>query len=176
MLFLILILLSCIGAIAGISVFYGLYVGNNELRFFRLREAAYPPMYGTDGASGADLRTPYDVTIPPGARGFRVPLGIAVEVPEGYEMQIRSRSGIASKTPLRISNAPGTIDSDYRGEIVVLFDHTDLSGEPIKFSQGDRVAQAVLAPYHKVRFTEVVSLADLSTTKRGSGGFGHTGR
>ena len=131
------------------------------------------PAYATAGAAGFDLRAavPADqpVTLPPGARAL-IPIGFAVGLPEGYEMQVRPRSGLAVKNGVTVLNSPGTVDSDYRGPVAVpLVNHGQ---EPFVINRGDRIAQAVIAEARQVRMLEVTSLDD---TERGSGGFGSTG-
>lgn len=112
---------------------------------------------------------PGDCTIAPGARQF-LPCGFALAIPAGHEGQVRSRSGLALKHGIAVLNAPGTIDSDYRGEVgVVLINHGD---EPFLVSRGMRIAQLVIARVERAQWSEV---ADLPNTERGSGGYGHTG-
>lgn len=129
------------------------------------------PTYMTSQAAGMDLFAALDepVTIKPGEI-FAVPTGLAIELPEGYEAQIRPRSGLALKRGISIPNAPGTVDADYRGEIKVIL--INLGKEDFKVSRGDRIAQMVVAPVVQVAWHEVV---DLNATSRSSGGFGHTG-
>ncbi len=132
------------------------------------------PAYETDGAAGADLRANFPdrspQTLAPGARAL-IPTGLQVEIPDGFEMQIRPRSGLALKMGLSLPNTPGTIDSDYRGPLGVIL--INLGREPVTISHGDRIAQAVIAPVLQARF----ELTDvLSETERGSGGFGSTGQ
>jgi dUTP pyrophosphatase len=109
------------------------------------------------------------VTVPPGERAG-IPTGWAMEIPPGYEAQVRPRSGLAWRSGLTVVNAPGTIDSDYRGEVVVLL--VNLSKQPVVVQPGDRVAQMVIAPVIQAAVEEV---AELSSSDRGAGGFGHTG-
>lgn len=135
------------------------------------------PAYATAGAAGADLRA----NLRPGDRGaglalepmqrILVPTGLRIAIPDGFEVQIRPRSGLALKSGVTVLNAPGTIDSDYRGELgVILFNH---GAEPFVIRHGERIAQMVVAPVVQARF----DLADiLGETARGSGGFGSTGR
>ena len=118
-----------------------------------------------DMASAADG----PVTVAPGQR-VGIPTGWAMELPVGFEAQVRPRSGLAWKTGLTVVNAPGTIDSDYRGEVVILM--INLSQEPVVVVPGDRVAQMVIAPVVQAQVQEV---SELSNTVRGDGGFGHTG-
>ena len=128
------------------------------------------PVYKTEGASGADVFANGDVLINPGEVKL-IPLGFAVEIPKGFEMQIRPRSGLSNKHKLLMPNSLGTIDSDYRGEVMASFINLDSKTYEIK--KGDRIAQAVIAPVVQVKFKEV---KELSETKRGSGGFGSTGK
>lgn len=132
------------------------------------------PTYETAGAAGADVRANLPdratVVLAPGARAL-VPTGFCVELPEGFEMQIRPRSGFALKRGLTLLNTPGTIDSDYRGPVGVIMINLDSSDQTI--FHGDRIAQAVVAPVMQARF-ELVD--GLSPTARGQGGFGSTGQ
>jgi dUTP pyrophosphatase len=135
------------------------------------------PSYETKGAAGADLRANLDeadraagVVLAPMARAL-VPTGLRVEIPEGFEVQIRPRSGLALKHGISLPNTPGTIDSDYRGPLGVIL--INLGTEPFTIAHGDRIAQMVVAPVVQARF-ELAQ--DLSDTKRGAGGFGSTGR
>lgn len=128
------------------------------------------PAYATDGSAGLDLRADADVSLAPGERTL-VPTGIAVEIPAGHEAQVRPRSGLALRHGVGMVNGPGTIDADYRGEIGVIL--INLGHEPVRLSRGERIAQLVVAP---VARAELVEVAELSATGRGSGGFGHTGR
>lgn len=128
------------------------------------------PAYATEGAAGMDLFAAETVTLPPGGRAL-VPTGIAVAIPEGFEMQVRPRSGLALKHGVTVLNAPGTVDSDYRGEVGVILLNT---GEaPFVVARGERIAQAVFAPVARAAWEEVVVLPE---TRRGTGGFGSTGR
>jgi len=128
------------------------------------------PAYQTDGSSGADVRAAEDVVIP--AHGWgAVPTGLFCEIPAGWELQVRSRSGLALRDGVFVLNSPGTVDSDYRGEIKVIL--ANLSGKEFVVKKGDRIAQLVLAKVERVTF---VPAKDLSASKRGAGGFGHTGR
>jgi dUTP pyrophosphatase len=129
------------------------------------------PAYATPGAAGCDLRAAVGepTTILPGERAL-VPTGIAIAVPEGYEGQVRMRSGLALKQGLILPNAPGTIDSDYRGEIRVIV--ANIGREAVTISRGDRIAQLVLAPVVRARLEKVRTLPD---SERGPGGFGSTG-
>jgi dUTP diphosphatase len=127
------------------------------------------PRYETDGAAGLDLRADEPVTLAPGERRL-VPTGLALEIPPGYEGQVRPRSGLAVRHGIGMVNAPGTIDSDYRGEVgVVLVNHGQA---PVSFARGDRIAQLIIAP---VARAELALAEDLSGSARGGGGFGSTG-
>jgi dUTP pyrophosphatase len=142
-----------------------------EIRFRRLRPAAVLPRYMTEGAAGMDLASAADgpITLAPGQR-LGVPTGWSMELPAGFEAQVRPRSGLALRQGVTVVNAPGTIDSDYRGEIIVLL--VNLGQEAHTVAPGDRVAQMVIAPVVRAAVEEV---AELSQTDRGMGGFGHTG-
>jgi dUTP pyrophosphatase len=149
-----------------------------ELRVRRVRtgEPALPlPAYQTATAAGmdllADLGAP--VRVGPGERAL-IPTGLAVEIPPGYEGQVRPRSGLALRDGITIPNAPGTIDADYRGELVVLLRNEGAA--PFLLRRGDRIAQLVIAPVVRATLQEVASADDLGATERGGGGFGHTGR
>jgi dUTP pyrophosphatase len=130
------------------------------------------PTYATDGAAGLDLRAAIDepITLAPGQRAA-VPTGIAVALPEGFECQVRPRSGLAARHGIGMVNAPGTVDADYRGEIMVLL--INHGSEPFTISRGDRIAQAVFARYERISWREVPELPE---SERGAGGFGSTGR
>jgi dUTP pyrophosphatase len=129
------------------------------------------PRYMTPGAAGMDLQADLvgDVVLEPGERRL-VPTGLAIAVPPGYEAQVRPRSGLAYREGLTLLNAPGTIDSDYRGEVQVLV--VNLGQAPIRLARGDRVAQLVVAPVAACVWDEVDGLPE---TRRGEGGFGSTG-
>lgn len=127
------------------------------------------PAYATDGAAGMDVVSAEDVTIAPGGR-HAVATGLSVAIPAGYEIQVRPRSGLALKHGVTVPNTPGTIDSDYRGEMKVIM--INLGAEPFEIRRGDRVAQLVLAPVTRAGWIEV---AELDETARGDGGFGSTG-
>lgn len=127
------------------------------------------PAYATDGAAGMDVLAAEDVTLAPGAR-HAVATGLAVAIPQGYEIQVRPRSGLALKHGISVPNTPGTIDSDYRGELkVILINH---GSDSFAIARGDRIAQLVLAPVTQAAWLEV---AELDETARGEGGFGSTG-
>lgn len=128
------------------------------------------PKYETEGASGMDIRAQVsqNLKIGPGER-FLVPTGISVEIPTGYEIQIRPRSGLAIKKGITLLNTPGTIDSDYRGEIMIIL--ANMGQEIFEIHDQDRIAQMVLCPVVKAELVE----QELSETDRGEGGFGSTG-
>lgn len=127
------------------------------------------PCYATRGAAGMDVVSAEDVTIAPGAR-HPVATGLSVAIPYGYEIQVRPRSGLALRHGITVPNTPGTIDSDYRGELkVIMINHGD---EPFVIARGERIAQLVLAPVTLAEWQEVDTLSE---TERGEGGFGSTG-
>lgn len=129
------------------------------------------PEYATPGSAGIDLRAAIvsDVTLQPGERRL-IPTGIRMAIPEGFEGQVRPRSGLAIRNGISMVNTPGTIDSDYRGEVqIIMINHGD---EPFVIRRGDRIAQLVIAP---VLRAELVEVEDLPETLRNGGGFGHTG-
>ena len=130
-----------------------------------------PPSYATDGAAGADLRAALEETLvlSPGERAL-VPTGVTLEIPPGFEGQVRARSGLALKKGLALANGVGTIDSDYRGEVGVLV--VNLGSEPVALQRGDRIAQLVIAPVVRAAFEAGEALA---VSARGAGGFGSTG-
>jgi dUTP pyrophosphatase len=129
------------------------------------------PMYATDGSSGMDLRAFLDAPVELGPlERYLVPTGLSIELPLGYEAQVRPRSGLALKNGLTCLNSPGTIDSDYRGDIGVII--VNLSNEMQKIAPGDRIAQLVIQKVEKVEWKLVTALED---TERSAGGFGHTG-
>ncbi|MFO0665752.1 MAG: dUTP diphosphatase [Polyangiaceae bacterium] len=136
----------------------------------RLRPDVPLPAYETALAAGADLRAALSeaIVLQPGAIA-RVPTGLAIAIPEGYEAQVRPRSGLASKG-ITVPNAPGTIDADYRGELQVLL--INLSSEPFRVEHGMRIAQLVVAPVTRATWEEC---SELPPTDRGAGGFGSTG-
>jgi dUTP pyrophosphatase len=138
----------------------------------RLRPDAVVPRYQTADAAGMDLHAALDdaMVVEPGAV-IAVPTGLALAIPRGFEGQVRPRSGLARKHGITVANAPGTLDSDYRGECMVLL--INLGREPFTIAHGDRVAQLVIAP---VAQAELIEVEELPATERGSGGFGSTGR
>ena len=128
------------------------------------------PAYATPGAAGLDVVAAEELTLAPGAR-HAVATGFAVAIPAGYEIQVRPRSGLALKHGVTCLNTPGTIDSDYRGEVKVIL--ANLGSEPFAITRGERIAQLVPAAVQRAGFAEV---AELDDTSRGAGGFGSTGR
>jgi dUTP pyrophosphatase len=130
------------------------------------------PQYSTASSAGMDIRAFLETTavLNPGQRVL-VPTGLFLEIPEGYEVQIRPRSGLAIKNGIGILNSPGTIDADYRGEVCIIL--VNFGSEPFEIRNGDRIAQMVVAKYESCSWQEVTVL---NTTERGSGGFGHSGK
>ncbi len=143
------------------------------LRVRRLPHAADLPLpeQASPGSAGLDLRAavPEDLLLAPGERTL-VPTGLVLELPRGWEGQVRPRSGLAIRHGISLLNSPGTIDSDYRGEVKVIL--ANLGSEPFTIRRGDRIAQLVVAPVSRV---EVLEATELSSTDRGPGGFGSTG-
>jgi dUTP pyrophosphatase len=127
------------------------------------------PAYASEGAAGMDVLAAEEITLAPGAR-HAVATGLAVAIPAGFEIQVRPRSGLAVKHGITVANAPGTIDSDYRGEVKVIL--VNLGDESFKVRRGDRIAQLVLAPVTRGSWLPV---DELDETARGEGGFGSTG-
>lgn len=136
----------------------------------KLRKDAILPKYASSGDSGADLFTPEAVVIRAGERKL-VKTGIAIALPEGYEAQVRSKSGLALKAGLMVLNSPGTVDEKYRGEVGVIIFNTDEND--YEFNAGDKIAQLVISPISQSHFIEV---DELDETDRGQGGFGSTGK
>jgi dUTP pyrophosphatase len=141
-----------------------------KLKIKKLKQEAHIPSYQTKEAAGFDLHAIEDVVINPGERKL-IGTGLAFEIEFGYEVQIRPRSGLAYKHGITVLNTPGTIDSDYRGEIKVLL--INLGKEAFEIKVGERIAQAVVAP---IKQAEIVEVEELSDTTRGEGGFGSTGK
>jgi len=144
------------------------------LRWLEHGKGLEAPRQQTAGAAGMDLAAALEagteLVLPPGGRAL-VPTGFAIALPQGYEAQIRPRSGLAAKHGVTVLNAPGTIDADYRGEVkIILVNH---GSEPFAVGRGDRVAQLVVAPVTAITFSEMETLDD---TERGTGGHGSTGR
>ena len=142
-----------------------------KVKIVRLKEKASLPAYATAHAAGMDVSACLDatVTVEPSSSAL-IPTGLAIELPEGYEAQLRPRSGLALRHLISLPNSPATIDADYRGEVgVILINH---GREPFTVNHGDRIAQMVVSKVDRVAFEEVDALSD---TERGEGGFGHTG-
>jgi dUTP pyrophosphatase len=149
-------------------------MNNPLIKFVKTHTDATLPFYATVGAAGADLYAVLDdgaetLTIGPLARAI-VSTGMRIEIPDGYEVQVRPRSGLAAKNGVTVLNAPGTIDSDYRGEIGVIL--INLGEDDFVIRTGDRIAQIVVAPVSQAKFEWV---NDLTETARGEGGYGSTG-
>ncbi len=147
------------------------FVTNNVAIKCRAKNRDLLPSYATQGAAGADLKACLDepLTIPPRSAKL-IPTGLFFEIPQGFEVQVRPRSGLALKNQVTVLNSPGTIDSDYRGELqVILMNHSDVD---FVVTPGMRIAQMVVAACVQAQFVEVDELA---ATMRGAGGFGHTG-
>lgn len=144
-----------------------------SLKIKRLPHAKGLPQYATGGSAGLDLMAAIEkpLILEAGER-TRIPTGIIVQIPEGYEGQVRARSGLADKAGICLSNGVGTIDSDYRGEVIVLA--MNAGKEAYTFQPGERVAQIIITPVPKVQIEEVDELDD--GAERGAGGFGSTGR
>ncbi|RNA64654.1 dUTP diphosphatase [Prosthecochloris sp. ZM_2] len=142
-----------------------------KVHIVRVNRKAVLPRYATRHAAGMDLAACLDEPLVLQPSGVAlVPTGLAIELPEGFEAQLRPRSGLALKHGITLPNAPATIDADYRGEVKVIL--ANLSQDPFEVNHGDRIAQMVIARYEHVRLEEVEELGE---TERGSGGFGHTG-
>jgi dUTP pyrophosphatase len=143
-----------------------------QIKLVRLPHGEHLPLpsYATDGAAGLDIRSAEALTLGSGER-HAVSTGFAIEIPHGYEVQVRPRSGLALKHGITCLNTPGTIDSDYRGEIKVIL--VNLGSEPFEIGRGERIAQLVPSPVLRADFLEAERLDE---TERGSGGFGSTGR
>ena len=143
-----------------------------EIKLFRLPHGEKLPLprYASEDAVGLDVTAAEEMILQPGER-HAVATGFAIEIPRGYEVQVRPRSGLAMKHGITCLNTPGTIDSDYRGEVKVIL--INLGQEPFEIRRGERIAQLVPAPVLRADFVEA---SELSDTERGSGGFGSTGR
>ena len=141
----------------------------DKIRFKKLVPEAQIPNYQSRGAAGFDFNSVADVTLKKGEVAL-VPTGLSVEVPHGYELQVRARSGLSAKKGVFLVNGIGTIDCDYRGEIKVIL--STCSDEPVELKSGDRIAQGVIA---EAKQFEIEEVAELSDTVRGAGGFGSTG-
>lgn len=146
-----------------------------QIKFKRISDAFSGielPKYETEGSAGIDIRAALDESyiLKAGAFGM-LPTNISVEIPKGYEIQVRPRSGLAAKYGIGVLNSPGTIDSDYRGEIKIIL--YNFSREDFTINNGDRIAQLIVSKVYQAEITESDELSD---TGRGEGGFGHTGR
>lgn len=139
----------------------------------RLPHAAGLPAYASAGAAGMDVLAAEEVTLAPGARAA-IATGLVMAVPDGFEMQVRARSGLALRDGIAVLNAPGTIDSDYRGEVKIIL--ANLGQAPFAVTRGMRIAQLLLAPVTRAKWAEAETVEALGTTVRGDGGFGSTGR
>lgn len=144
-------------------------MSKKKIRFKKLNDDARIPEYKTGGAAGFDFYATEDATLKQGEVSL-VATGLACEIPEGYELQVRCRSGLAAKAGVFLVNGIGTIDSDYRGEIKVIM--STCRAEPFEIKAGDRIAQGVLA---KAKQAEIIEVESLTDTSRGEGGFGSTG-
>jgi dUTP pyrophosphatase len=144
---------------------------NPEVRVLKRDPGAWLPRYETGGAAGADVRARINepVTLPPLGRA-RISTGLALEIPPGYEAQVRPRSGLAFRHGVTVLNAPGTIDADYRGELEIIL--INMGSQVFTVNDGDRIAQLVFAPVVRASMEETASLSE---TERGGGGFGSTG-
>lgn len=151
-------------------------IGTDRCRVRLVNRSGFSaPVYETAGASGLDLRAAIEnemVLVP--HRVYRIPTGIYLEIPQGYEAQVRARSGLAFKHGVAMANGVGTIDADYRGEIAALM--IVLIDEPFTVHPGDRIAQLVFAPVVQPEIIAVETVDALNRTDRGAGGFGHTGQ
>ena len=145
--------------------------GEPTLRIIKSDPRVFLPAYASEGAAGMDLRAflVSDVTIPPQGRA-KIPTGLRLEIPCGFEAQIRPRSGLAACSGITVLNSPGTIDSDYRGELEIIL--VNLGEETFTVKDGERIAQMVIAPVCRAKILETDVISE---TKRGSGGFGSTG-
>ena len=140
-----------------------------NIKVKKLYESVVLPEYKTSGAAAFDFESMIDIIINPNETKI-IPTGLAFEIPDGYELQVRPRSGLSAKTKLRVSNSPGTIDSDYRGEVCIILDNIS-SQDSYTINKGERIAQGVISKVEKITFEEV---ENLSETERGEGGFGST--
>ena len=144
-----------------------------KVKIKKLHEDAIIPKYQTSGAAGFDLHALEDVYIPAGHTKL-IKTGLSFEIPHGFELQIRPRSGLSLKTKLRVANSPATIDSDYRGDVGIIVDNIENKDNvfsSLQINKGDRIAQGVICPIIQAEFEESDELSD---TSRGSGGFGST--
>ena len=146
-------------------------MGKVMLKIMKIDPSVQLPQYESESAAGMDLRAflADDVSIPPLGRA-KIPTGLRIEIPEGFEGQVRPRSGLAVKFGVTVLNSPGTIDSDYRGDVHVIV--VNLGAQMFTVKNGDRIAQLVITPVFRAAIAET---EDMSVTRRGSGGFGSTG-
>jgi dUTP pyrophosphatase len=146
-----------------------------DLQILKLSPQVETPSYASSGSAGFDLKAFINEPITIQANGGRgkIPTGLQFVIPEGFEVQIRPRSGLAFKSGISLTNTPGTIDSDYRGEIQILI--INHGREDFIINNGDRIAQAVIAPVWQAHFSEIAELPSEADNKRGAGGFGSTG-
>jgi len=146
-------------------------ISGPPVKIYRKDKNAALPRYATDGAAGADVEAfiPQEITLKPGERK-KIPTGLVLEIPEGWEAQVRPRSGLALKYGITVLNAPGTIDSDYRGELEIIL--ANFGAEPYTVHNGDRIAQLVFAPAPQLCMEDA---EELNNTRRSGGGFGSTG-
>lgn len=140
-----------------------------QIKVNKIDESANIPKYAHKGDSGFDLASTESCTISPGETKL-ISTGLAFSIPEGYEMQVRPRSGMSAKSKFRVANSPGTIDSNYRGEVKIIAENT--GHRPIFIEKGDRIAQGVICPVYEAVFIE----EELSETVRGKNGFGSSGK
>lgn len=139
----------------------------------KLDRDAIVPKYQSTDAAGFDFHTLEEFTLRPGETK-KIETGLAFEIPRGFEIQVRPRSGNSLKTKMRVANSPGTIDADFRGHVCIIIDHIGQLGDPpISMKRGDRIAQGVLVPVYRAEFIEV---NELGGTERKNGGFGSTGQ
>jgi len=141
------------------------------VKFVKADKRVILPQYESDGAAGMDLRAflDADVAVPPLGR-VKIPTGLRIEIPDGFEGQVRPRSGLAVKTGLTVLNSPGTIDSDYRGDVEIIL--VNLGADDVIIKDGERIAQLIIAPVCRAQVAEFDTLAQ---SRRGSAGFGSTG-
>ena len=143
-----------------------------RVKIKKLHQDAVIPQYQTTGAAGFDFHAIEDMEIPT-RKTVLVKTGLSMEIPEGYELQVRPRSGMSLKTKMRIANSPGTIDSDYRGEICIIMENMGMLGAlPYDIKKGDRIAQGVICPVFQATFIE----DELNESERGEKGFGSSGK
>lgn len=155
-----------------LTLMSGLYMVSDNcvsVKFKKLSEHAKVPVYQTTGAAGFDFHSAEEAVIMPGETAL-IGTGLAFRISEGYEMQVRPRSGLSAKTKIRVSNSPGTIDCDYLGEVKIILDNTGTT--PFRVEIGDRIAQGIMAPVYRAEFE---ASEELGETERSKNGFGHTG-